>query len=114
MTHDTKAYLPMPVKAHLARGHCCEAEPQCKLCPYHGARQAPKKPATRIAGKVDPLLTDYIKRAANGEKLDYYSDSLSLVPVITIAENLTIHYQLAQQDSLTIPLRLVAGGMRVI
>lgn len=86
-------YSPMPVEIHLARGHCCEADPQCKLCPYHGARQA-KKVWTRPRAATDPLLIDYIKRAASGEKLTYYSSKQSLVSSIVISENLTISYQL--------------------
>jgi hypothetical protein len=87
------SYDPMPVEAHLARGYCCEAYPQCKLCPYHGARQAPKVHRTRVKTNANLTLAALIKRAASGEKVVYYSHYSALVESVTIAENLTIIYK---------------------
>ena len=83
----------MPRAIHIARGHCCEAMPQCVECPYEGARQAPLPVKARLASKPNKALVECMIKAAGGDKIIYYSDRPSLKPVVIIGENLTIIYQ---------------------
>lgn len=90
-------YAPMARSVHLTRGYCCEAYPQCQLCPYEGARQAPPIAVHRASRMpINAALPELMCRAMDGETLHYFSEFYSLEPVVILCGgNLTIHYRSA-------------------
>jgi hypothetical protein len=84
-------YQPMTRETHVARGHCCKADPPCFHCPYREIRKPP--PMT-----IDPRIEQALK---SGETMTIYSDRQSLVPSVTLLGRVTIIYKEFKKDELS-------------